>query len=93
MKAKIAIHETENGDVWASAWHRGEGGRHDNFGKLGVKCRTFRDPNNPDSVAVIMEAEDFTAFENFIASEEGRQAMEKDGVKPETLKFLVEFTI
>lgn len=91
MKAKLAIHETENGDDWAKAWHNGEGGRHDNFSKLGVKCRTFRDPKNPDSVAVIMEAEDFTAFENFISSEEGRKAMEKDGVKPETLKFLVEF--
>ena len=92
MKAKLAIHETEDGDRWANAWHNGEGSRHEQFGKFGLKCRTFRDPQNPDSVAVMIEAEDFTEFENFIASEEGRKAMEEDGVKPETLRFLTEFT-
>ncbi|MDQ3256340.1 MAG: hypothetical protein M3R15_21035 [Acidobacteriota bacterium] len=92
MKTRIAIHEVENGDNWAKAWHKGEGGRHEQFGKLGLKCRTFRDPKNPDSVAVIIEAEDFTEFENFLASDEGREAIAKDGVKMETLRFLSEFT-
>ena len=92
MKTKLAIHETENADHWAKAWHGGEGGRHDQFSKLGVKCRTYRDPQNPDSVAVLMEAEDFAQFENFVASEEGRKAMAEDGVKPETLRILSEFT-
>lgn len=92
MKTKLAIHETENGDHWAKAWHSGEGGRHEQFGKLGLKCRTFRDPQNPNSVAVMIEAEDFTAFENFIVSEAGQKAMAEDGVKPETLRILSEFT-
>ncbi len=91
MKARLAIHETENGDDWANIWHSGEDGRHEKFGRLGIKCRTFRDPNSPNSVAVIMEAEDFTAFDNFIASEDGRKALTEDGVKPETLRFLSEF--
>ena len=40
----------------------------------------------------MIEGEDFTVFENFIASEEGQKAMAEDGVKPETLRLLAEFT-
>jgi hypothetical protein len=92
MATVIIFHETEDGDHWAKAWHHGEGGRHEMFAKIGVKARTFRDPNNPDSTGVIAEIPDMEAFEELLASEEGQKAMAEDGLKVETLRMLTEFT-
>ena len=92
MTTMIALHETENGERWAKAWHKGEGSRHEMFDKIGVKCRTFRDPNNHNSTGAILEIPDMVAFENFMASDEAKKAMAEDGVKVESLRMLVEFT-
>ncbi len=92
MKTRIAIHEVENGDNWAKAWHKGEGGRHEMFGKIGAKCRTFRDPKNPNLTGVIAEIQDMAAFEKLLASDEGKKAMAEDGLKVETMRVLEEFT-
>jgi quinol monooxygenase YgiN len=62
------------------------------FDKIGVKCRTFRDPNNNNSTGVIAEITDMAAFENFMASDEVKKAMAEDGLKVESLRMLVEFT-
>ena len=92
MKTLIAFHEVEDGNTWANAWHHGEGGRHEMFAKVGAKCRTFRDPNNPDSTGVIVEVPDMEAFEKLMASDEVKKAMDEDGLKVETLRMLEEFT-
>lgn len=92
MTTLIAFHEVENGDHWANAWHHGEGGRHEMFAKIGAKCRPFRDPNNPDSTCVMIDVPDMNAFEELLASDEGKKAMEEDGLKVETMRVMKEFT-
>ena len=91
MTTIIAFHETENGEHWAKAWHEGAGSRHEMFNKVGVKCRTFRDPNNLNSMGVLAEVSDMKAFEEFMASDEGQKAMAEDGLKVETMRVLTEF--
>jgi len=92
MKTILVFHETESGDHWANAWHHGEGGRHKMFAKIGVKVRTFRDTKNPNLTGTIVEVPDMKAFEELIASAEGKKAMSEDGLKVETMRVLEEFT-
>jgi len=62
------------------------------FGKLGIKCRNFRDPKNPNSTGVLAEIPDMAKFEEMLKSAEGRKAMQEDGLKVETMRMLLEFT-
>jgi len=91
MKTVLIIFETENGEKWANAWHHGEGGRHEMFEKLGIKVRTFRDPNNPDLCGGIWEIPDIKAFDDYLATDEGQNGMAEDGLKVETIRRLEEF--
>lgn len=92
MTTLLAVHEAENGERWAKAWQQGAGSRHELLAKLGVTARTFRDPQNPNSVGLVLEVPDMAQFEAFMQSAEAAQAMQEDGVKPETLRMLSEFT-
>jgi hypothetical protein len=92
MTTAIIFHEVENGAVWARAWKTGPGSRHEMFAKIGVKCRNFRDPNNPDATGVMAEIPDMAKFQALLQSDEGRKAMQEDGLKVETMRMLVEFT-
>ena len=58
MTTLIAFHEVADGAVWARAWQQGPGSRHEMFAKIGVKTRTFRDPENPNRTGVLMEVPD-----------------------------------
>jgi hypothetical protein len=91
MTTILVFHETENGEHWARAWHKGPGSRHEMFETIGAKCRNFRDPNNPDSTGVMLEIPDLKAFENFLALDETKKAMAEDGLKVDTLRVLTEF--
>ena len=92
MTTVIVIHEVENGEVWAKAWHKGPGIRHEMFGKLGIKARNFRDPNNLNLTGVLLEVPDMEQFKELLDSDEGRKAMQEDGLKVDTLIMLTEFT-
>ena len=92
MTTAIIFHEVQNGAVWAKAWHKGPGSRHEMFGKLGIKCRNFRDPNNLNVTGLIAEIPDMAKFQEFLQSDEAQRAMREDGLKVETLRMLVEFT-
>jgi hypothetical protein len=92
MTTIIATHEVENGERWAKAWHKGAGSRHELVAKLGATARTFRDPQNPNVTGLILEVPDITKFQAFMESDETRKAMQEDGVKPETLRMVHEFT-
>jgi len=92
MTTAIVVHEVENGDVWAKAWHKGPGSRHEMFGKFGIKARNFRDSNNPNLTGVLLEVPDMEQFKAFLETDEGRKAMQEDGIKVNTLKVLTEFT-
>ncbi|WP_423183571.1 hypothetical protein [Arthrobacter sp. NyZ413] len=65
--------------------------REEVFGPLGVtNIRTFVNPQNPTQVAVLMDVPDMDAVMALMQSEAGAEAMEYDGVLPETLVILVE---
>jgi hypothetical protein len=62
------------------------------FGKIGIKCRNFRDPKNPNATGLIVEIPDMAKFQELLQSDEGVTAMREDGLKAETMRMLIEFT-
>ena len=92
MTTAIIFHEVQDGAVWAKAWEKGPGSRHEMFGKFGIKCRNFRDPNDPNTTGVLVEIPDMEKFQELLQSDEGQTAMREDGLKVETMRMLVEFT-
>jgi hypothetical protein len=92
MATLIIFHEVRSGELWAEAWKKGKGSRHEMFGKIGVKARTFRDPKNPDSTGIMADVPDMAKFQALLESDEGKKAMREDGLKVETMRVLVEFT-
>ena len=92
MTTAIIFHEVKDPGVWTKAWRKGPGGRHELFGKIGVKARTFQDPKNPTMTGVFVEISDMTAFNALMASPDGKKAMAEDGLKVETMRVLAEIT-
>lgn len=90
MTTAIIFHEVQDGALWAKAWKKGPGSRHEMFGKLGIKCRNFRDPNNPSTKGVMAEIPDMEKFQELLQSDEGRKATREDGLKVETMRMLFE---
>jgi len=91
MNTAIIFHEVKDGTVWAKAWKKGPGSRHEMFGKIGTKCRNFRDPQNPNATGIMAEISDMAKFQALLQSDEGKKAMNEDGLKVETMRLLVEF--
>ncbi len=92
MATAIIFHEVQDGTVWANAWKKGPGSRHEMFGKIGVTLRSFRDPDNPNRTGLLAEIPDLAKFQELLRSEEGQKAMREDGLKVDTMRLLVEFT-
>ncbi len=92
MTTAMIFHEVKDGTVWANAWKQGPGSRHELFKRIGVRCRTFRDPGNPEVAGVFAEIPDMASFQQLLQSPEGQQAMKEDGLKVETMRLLLEFT-
>lgn len=92
MATLIIFHDVEDGQNWASAWKKGPGSRHEMFARIGVAARTFKDPENSNSVGLILEVPDMAKFQSFMASDEARKAMVEDRLKVETMRILGEFT-
>ena len=63
MTTAIIFHEVQDGAVWANAWKKGPGSRHEMFGKLGITCRNFRDSKNPNATGLIAEIPDMAKFQ------------------------------
>ena len=86
MPTVIAHHDVKDMDHWLASPKREEV-----FGPLGVtNIRTFVDPQNPTRVAVLMDVADMDVVMAAMESEAIAEAMEYDGVLPETLVLLVE---
>jgi len=86
MPTVIGHHNVKDTDHWLASPKREEF-----FGPLGVtNIRTFVDPQNRTRVAVLMDVADLDAFMGAMQSEDAAQAMDHDGVLPETLVMLVE---
>ena len=87
MPTVLGHHDISKGtDHWLSSPKREEF-----FGPMGVtNIRTFVDPQNPNHVAVVMDVADMDRLMAAMNTPEGAAAMEHDGVKPETLRILIE---
>jgi hypothetical protein len=65
--------------------------REEVFGPLGVtNIRTFVNPQDPTKVGVMMDVPDMDAVMSAMNNPEMREAMDHDGVVPESLVILVE---
>ena len=85
MTTLIAFHDVDDVDHWLSSPKRAE-----LFGAIGVSVRTFTDPAKSNRTGLILDVPDMATFDELMASETGRQAMEHDGVHPDSLVMLVE---
>ena len=86
MPTVIGYHDVKDKDHWLASPKREEF-----FGPLGVtNIRTFVNPENPTRVGVLMDVADMDAFGAAMQTEAAAEAMDYDGVLPETLVILVE---
>ena len=86
MPTVIGYHEVKDTQHWLASPKRKEV-----FGPLGVtNIRTFVDQENPTRVAVLMDVADMDALMAAMQTPPMAEAMEHDGVLPETLVILTE---
>jgi hypothetical protein len=86
MPTVIGHHDVKDTDHWLASPKREEV-----FGPLGVtNIRTFVNPQNRAQVAVLMDVADLDAVMTAMQDQAMADAMEHDGVLPETLVLLVE---
>ncbi len=86
MPTIIGHHNVKDTQQWLASPKREEF-----FGPLGVtNIRTFVDPQNPTRVAVLMDVADMDVLMAAMQTAGAAEAMENDGVLPDTLVILVE---
>jgi hypothetical protein len=85
MATYVITHDVDDVAHWLSSPRREEV-----FGPMGITIRTFRDPEGSKKVALIAEIPDMEAFQEVMRSQDAADAMEYDGVHPETLLVLSE---
>ena len=86
MPTVIAHHHVKDVDHWLASPKREEF-----LGPLGVtNIRTFVDPEVPSRVGLVMDIPDLDAVMAAMETRQAAEAMEHDGVLPETLVILVE---
>jgi hypothetical protein len=85
MPTMLVVHEVEDADHWLKSPRRGEV-----FGPLGFSIRTFVDPSDAHRVGLIVEGADLDAFDQFMKTDAAADAMRYDGVRPDTVRVLVE---
>ena len=86
MPTIFGYHDVKDTDHWLASPKREEF-----FGALGVtNIRKFVDPENRTRVGVMMDVPDMDALVAAMETQGAADAMEYDGVLPETLVILVE---
>ena len=86
MPTVLAYHDVKDKDHWLASAKREAF-----FGPLGVtNIRTFVDPENPRRVGLVMDVPDMDSVVAAMETTAAAEAMEYDGVLPETLVILVE---
>jgi hypothetical protein len=84
MTTLMVFHEVDDVDHWLRSPRREEV-----FGPLGMTARTFVDPAHSNKVGLVVEVPDVESFKKFMQTEAAAEAMEEDGVRPETVMMLV----
>lgn len=85
MATLIVFHVVDDVDHWLHSTRR-----QDLFGPLGATVRTFVDPNGSNRTGLIIETPDIDAFNAVMGSPDVIDAMQEDGIQPETLVVLAE---
>ncbi len=85
MTTLMVFHEVDDVDHWLRSPRREEV-----FGPLGMTARTFVDPGHSNRVGLVVEVPDVESFKKFMQTEAAAEAMEEDGVRPETVMVYVE---
>jgi hypothetical protein len=86
MPTILAYHDIKEKDRWLNSPKREEV-----FGPIGVtNIRTFLDPMNPNRAGLVMDVPDLDALKALMESPAAAEAMEFDGVIPESVVILVE---
>ena len=85
MTTLLITHEVEDVAHWRTSTRREE-----YFGPLGITARAFVDPDGSDRVGLIVECPSLEAFQKALEGQGAADSMTFDGVRPETIKMLVE---
>ena len=86
MPTVIATHDVKDTAHWLASPKRAE-----IFATIGVtNIRTFVNPQDRNSVGLIMDVPDLDAVAALLESPEGKAAAEHDGVLAETIRIFVE---
>ena len=85
MPTMLIFHEVENVDHWLKSPKRGQF-----FGPHGYTVRTFVDPTDAHRVGVLLKGPDLDTFEQMMQTDAAADAMRHDGVRPDTVRVLVE---
>jgi hypothetical protein len=86
MPRILAYHDVKDVQHWVSSPKREE-----LFGPLGVsEIKTYVDPQGSNRVGLTMNVSDMDAMTSWMQTQDAADAMEHDGVLPETLVVLVE---
>jgi hypothetical protein len=81
----LVFHEVDDVDHWLASPKREEF-----FGPRGMSARAFRDPQGSNRVGLLVEVPDVSVWEQALQTPEAAEAMQVDGVRPETIMVLVE---
>ena len=84
MATLMIFHEVDDVDHWLASPKREE-----LFGPLGIKVRTFRDPQGSHRVGLIVETPDVKTWHEALQTDKALEAMKYDGVRRDTILELV----
>lgn len=85
MVTLMIFHEVDDVAHWLSSPRREE-----LFGPLGIRVRTFHDPQGSQRIGLIVETPDLATWHAALQTDQALEAMKYDGVRPDTILELVE---
>ena len=85
MPTLLIFHEVDDVDHWLASPKRDEF-----FGPLGITARAFRDPDGSNRVGLLVETPSIEVWQEALQTAAAGEAMQHDGVRPETIVGLVE---
>ena len=85
METLVVTHEVDDVQHWLSSPKREE-----LMGPLGITVRTFHDPGGSNKVALVVETPSMDAWQQALEGADAAEAMNHDGVRPETILGFVE---
>ncbi len=85
MTTLLITHDVDDVEHWLASPKREEV-----FGPLGISARTCVDADRSNHVGLIVDVPDLETLQRALASPEAAEAMQHDGVQPETLHIMVQ---